>query len=105
MRLIDADAMKENLIKAFDDKVCDAGFFPDLTRKLLKMFADEQPTIDPVKHGKWEPYMFGDERWHVCSVCGIADQYGMKYEDFNGKEHLVLSVRNYCPYCGARMDL
>lgn len=53
------------------------------------------PAVDaePVKHGKWEfdnhacgYYMSGC----VCSLCG----YGV-----------MISSANYCPNCGAKMDL
>ena len=62
------------------------------------------PTIDPVKHGKWIPFEFGDETWHKCTACGAADQYGTKHiSHITGKAHIVYSIRNYCPNCGARM--
>ena len=48
------------------------------------------------KHGRWVAYEFGNERWHKCSVCGVADEYINSF----GLE----AIRNYCPYCGARMD-
>lgn len=47
------------------------------------------------KTGRWIAYEFGDERWRKCSVCGTADEY---------INHLgLVAIRNYCPYCGARM--
>ena len=48
--------------------------------------------VDPVQHGKWVPSrqdapMFGA---HYCSLCGTR----------------CVDIRhNYCPNCGARMDL
>ena len=54
-----------------------------------------QPTIDPVKHGKWEMgggYPFPE--W-TCSRCNII---------FCGSEEYVKKC-NYCPNCGARMDV
>ena len=53
--------------------------------------------------GEWIPYEFGDETWHKCSNCGIADQYGFKYLSFNGTKNIIYSVRNFCPNCGADM--
>ena len=44
--------------------------------------------------GEWIPYEFGDETWHKCSNCGIADQYGFKYLSFNGTKNIIYSVRN-----------
>ena len=59
---------------------------------------EEQPTIDPVKHGKIiesEETNSGGLIRMVCSECGkvIYRTYGCRLAD----------VR-YCPYCGARMD-
>jgi hypothetical protein len=81
MRLIDADAL---LGYAWDAdtrggyvEVVDVGTI------------EEAPTIDPVKHGKWEEYKVP----HTirCSECGLIE--GMDYADFK-----------YCPNCGARME-
>lgn len=58
------------------------------------------PAVDaePVKHGRWEEWwpcicliMTGEEMLYRCSVCDA------KYADIEGK--------NYCPNCGAKMDL
>lgn len=45
-----------------------------------------------VKHGKWieKPFLLGTSRF--CSSC--ESNYGMPHEVFN-----------YCPNCGAKMDL
>lgn len=86
VRLIDADAMIDRL-KKWDTK--------DKTDKALYNFTlnriNEQPTIQPVRHGHWIGYAgtIGNE----CSVC-----------------HTWLDVMqgtaemNFCPNCGARMD-
>lgn len=50
------------------------------------------PTIDPVKHGKWEEMYFHEgEQGYVrdCSVCKMPQGIGLP---------------DYCPNCGARMD-
>lgn len=93
MRLIDADALLESLIKTpryFD----------------LKFDIDNAPTIDtePVKHGKWEEketYLNeGDceiTEWQSarCSKCGKyhTTPYMYSFDNFN-----------FCPNCGAKMD-
>ena len=52
--------------------------------------------VAPVRHGRWEQ-CFEDWRQQIegdkCSVCGF--------------EHYGTSIRNYnyCPNCGAKMDL
>ena len=109
MRLIDADALIDTL-----DRHCDVVCVYSKIQRDVMCGAcalgtafdviDEQPTIDPAKHGRWMPYEFGDETWHKCSECNTADQYGYRYTAFDGKENVFFSVRHYCPNCGARMD-
>lgn len=53
--------------------------------------------VGEVQHGKWERYEFStNNRWRKCSVCGTGDEY---IDEFG-----FVAIRNYCPYCGARMD-
>lgn len=83
MRLIDADALKEDLTRFY---------FGEVTAKNL---IDEQPTVEP-KRGKWtivNPcHGYSDE--FDCSVCGRRVYLSplMKYCDYE-----------YCPNCGAVM--
>ena len=53
---------------------------------------DEQPTINPVKHGKWEKI---SDRNYKCSCCNAwwSVDRDSTIRDFK-----------YCPDCGARMD-
>ena len=57
----------------------------------------EAPTIDvaPVRHGRWVsvPYKLA----RVCSVCNRDEPY--KFADIDA------DVYDYCPNCGAKMDL
>ena len=76
MKLIDADA----LVEAVKD-------YPYGIRGMIVCDIVKQPTIDPVRHGRWIDTGSGTE----CSVC-MEIQYG--YD----------SNRNYCPNCGAKMD-
>ena len=87
MRLIDADALRDEIAVLFERN-------PNLIDGWLAYAVedtiDDAPTIDPVKHGRWIKWE-GDVL--TCSNCKhywiqSGDQY-----DFN-----------YCPYCGARMD-
>ena len=48
----------------------------------------EVPTIDPVKHGKWEVVDEEEPRWYGCSLC----------------KKMARWPYNYCSHCGARMD-
>lgn len=74
-RLIDADRLKENLLKNIG-----------LTNGMERAFR-ETPTIDaePVRHGKWKVTPV----YIKCSECG---------------ESFMLIPQNYCPNCGARID-
>lgn len=53
--------------------------------------------VEPVRHGRWLDYMCRD--WH-CSECGekiskVRNVDGYCYDD----------KPNYCPNCGAKMEL
>ena len=81
-RAIDADGMK-NAIRAWQRSLTDF--------RTLEEVVDGQPTIDPVKHGKWgETYYHYGEGDFVrdCSECG---------EPYS-------PPTRYCLNCGARMD-
>ena len=55
------------------------------------------------KRGEWIPFEYGDDTWHKCSVCGVADKYIDKIPRPNGTTGTLTSVRNFCPNCGADM--
>ena len=83
-RLIDADALKRDLVKN--------GFRNDVDMMMTLETINNAPTIDavPVRHGKWIPIM-GLNRQNekfICSEC--ICQFDYKF--------------NFCPNCGARMD-
>ena len=77
------------------------------TRGMLTLFLSAVPTADvqPVVHGEWErnPDVMDCGIGWVCSVCHS------KPEAWWAAEHklnpLHCSGRNFCPYCGAKMDL
>ena len=90
MRLIDADQFKAKLLSFMDSKAptpSDTDCVLDGVINLL----EEQPTIDPVKHGHWivYPTLVSFLR---CSQC------------HNGVGWHNDKKPNYCPNCGARMD-
>ena len=84
-RLINANEFWEDLDLAPDDWA---------KGRTIKAILDDVPTVDaePVRHGRWvNPHMnkYGHP-CHHCSECGfLASQ----------------KDRNYCPNCGAKMDL
>ena len=102
MRLIDADELA--------DKHCD-GCSADI-REMCKtdpvcasmMWVVEEPTVDAVEvvHGRWEKdpdmrRMNGHIYDYRCSHCHSQAEKGY----YNNNDRFT----NYCPNCGARMDL
>ncbi len=96
MRLIDKDSLLEQFkIKNTDELKFD-GSIESICRvyfdKLANMFIEKAPEIDatPVKHGMWVYDDFdGDGLDYQCSACG----------------RYTRQASNYCPNCGAKMDL
>lgn len=83
MRLIDADALKE--------KAVDADYMP--TWKWLSLSdLETAPTIDPVKHGKWIGYSLTTNPPKYVCCCSLCNE-------------VVEKKTEYCPNCGARMNL
>ena len=68
--------------------------------KTALSYIKKTPTADvqPVKHGRWiKQEGFWNKNTVKCSLCG-------NYLDMNGVNG-GRSDANYCPNCGARMDL
>ena len=108
MRLIDADALIDDLMERYCKECDKRKGIKNGKRQFIyeigeapcracdvddaKVELEEAPTIDPVKHGKWEGNF---DTSMECSVCGwLFEYYGGLEEEWN-----------YCPHCGARMDL
>ena len=90
MRLIDADRALE-IVR--DQGIAHPNAY-HLTN-YATLILQEAPTIEaePVRHGQWmikQHKIFGNSYDYVCSVCGC---------DY------ALAEYNYCPHCGAKMDL
>ena len=95
-RLIDADALVENIKSEIDD---DKEIYPDdktsiifrAGMKTVIRIVKNQDTVDPVKHGHW---IFVEDMvsYIKCSECGDDICW------VNTKRP------KYCPKCGARMD-
>ena len=106
MRPIDADSLKYRRkdYGGYDD-------VPDEERKrgilfLLKEDIDAAPTIDTVKHGQWIKMSDRDGIYWACSECGEDLLRFSHYTEFDLLPRLKSIDRtNYCPNCGARMDL
>lgn len=100
MRIIDGDALEE----LFRETIGHIAKRPEINGALehlvrasamaVKMIKDA-PTIDaaPVKHGKWLPVLNGiDDDSNPAFDCSECDAMCRKQY-------------NYCPRCGAKMDL
>ena len=95
-RLIDADALVENIESEIDD---DKELYPDdkssiifrAGMKTVIRIVKNQDTVDPVKHGHW---IFVEDMvsYIQCSECGDDICW------VNTKRP------KYCPSCGTRMD-
>lgn len=91
MRLIDADALRDEIAVLFErnPKLID-GWLAYAVEDTI----DDAPTIDPVKHGKWIKaerqgcWSYADV-YKQCSECGNVT--------------FLAEKMNYCPNCGADM--
>lgn len=109
MRLIDADALKDMMLQAYNDALpeFDMPWKKKMAHSVTLSFMadiDEAPTVDavPVVHGKWIPFeeetgveAFGYKEYTTlgfrCSVC---------HADIDVSEQYF----RYCPMCGAKMS-
>lgn len=88
MRLIDLDEfLRETCISRIEGESCEDCNFRTLEVSCEELLA--QPTIDPVKHGRWidatKEIGWPEVRCSLCKKIGRGD-YAV------------------CPWCGARMD-
>ena len=87
---------KEKLQKDFIEHFCNGSNYVSIFIDDILKFIDDDPTADvaEVKHGKWKhthtSESYFNECWK-CSVCGFDDTEGFG--------------SNFCPDCGAKMDL
>lgn len=56
-----------------------------------------------VVYGNWVPDEFADYHWCKCSVCGVANKYIETIKRKGLPDFDMVSVRNFCPVCGADM--
>ena len=89
MRLIDADPFKAKLLSFMNIKAPTPSDTDCILDGVLNLL-EEQPTIDPLKHGRWIICREFDHKLK-CSQCGCHTVW------------MDEVVPNYCPYCGARM--
>ena len=98
MRLIDADALVEDIDKKIDEEIRaplgdNHKFFFCAGMRYVVRLVKRLPTVDPVKHGHWEESKCLDDCFWVCSCCKFPSQ-----------AVAAPKLYKYCPNCGARMD-
>lgn len=89
MRLIDADALKDEIHKDWDGVLVwdESG---ETTADEFERLVNDQPTVEP-KHGKWIGKPIAGYAKVKCSECGNV------FLNNNSRW-------NYCPDCGAKME-
>ena len=107
MRLIDADALVENIESEIDkeNKVPlddDRKYFYCAGMKTVIRIVKNQDTVEPVKHGHWiEGCPTETTDYFNCSGCNAGifmnNLWRVSYED-------VSEIHRFCLNCGARMD-
>jgi len=79
----------------------DAGFLAVQAGITLAMAAlNAAPTIDPVRHGRWEP--INEYCNHAKEFC-CSGRDGCRASVWLG-DYTRSCDYDYCPYCGCRMD-
>lgn len=99
----DDDNYRENVIPNIRCHICDKST-NDLRQSMDTI--NEQPTIDPVKHGRWEMDTDPDDGDCRCSSCRRC------IDALHRRNHARLAALGYelntfykfCPSCGAKMD-
>ena len=98
MRLIDIDAFRKEYRMNGHCEKCERNprecTYNGCSMMDFCDWLDDAPTVDavPVKHGRWEDYGH-------CSCCGWG------WSDLVYDRTEQMSRMNYCPCCGACMDL
>ena len=99
MRLIDLNTVIEEI----EDTVTSVSFCGTVeaarsaheTKDRILSRVKDLPAIDavPARHGRWE-YILGDGKFRAILICSSCRRNVGEYNRFN-----------YCPHCGAKMDL
>lgn len=97
MKAIDVEKFAQICLDIEKDQEEQDNYVNALFVSELRKFISTFPTVDaaPVKHGKWETDSTEqNEFWgHYCNRCSTYLPYGRDWRP------------NYCPECGAKMDL
>ena len=83
----------EELQKAFEELGGESGIYADAYNDLAEDFHRiPAADVEPVRHGRWGKKQGGFWEFAACSLCGE-------------KTPTVGIIPNFCPSCGAKMDL
>ena len=79
--------------EAFKKEYLCCGYLPEMSETEFDKF----PSVDvaPVRHGRWEK----QSGLYSCSECGMTCPYDVQ------ADVIEYWACNYCPNCGAKMDL
>ena len=87
---------RQAVIKAIEDlQDCYNGFSDTYDKACIIGVIEEVPSVEPVKHGRWinVKISISGNSSAECTLCGAV-----VHNNFS-------NVINYCPKCGAKMDL
>lgn len=88
MRLIDADTV-DKLLVTLAEELRESHKQAEINGLYkASCIVEIAPTVDPVKHGRWDLIDACEPMRYGCSVC----------------HRMVWHHENYCPNCGAKMD-
>lgn len=81
--------------------LCGRDIFTRPARNSALRVINEQPAVDPYKHGRNETQMNPVDEF-ICSECGFTVQ---DFEGYDSEEEVYYGFNpHYCPNCGAKMD-
>lgn len=106
MRLIDADHLRKWIIINWHNTTLD-DILDQIDREDSYFKDADIVDVEPIRHGHWMLYEYGDYHWYKCSVCGVVDKIIETVQTVHGvgySDKYVESTRHYCPWCGAKMD-
>lgn len=81
--------------KCYHEHACNAWGVKALMKddKFCDCFVEKE-NVEFFEHGQWETKRIGKVPYDVCSCCGFKGLVTHGFHEYN-----------YCPFCGAKMDL
>ena len=109
-RAIDADELKETItdgITALSEHMGKYKLVFTAITHTVQNTIDKAPTIDPVKHGKWEHikrHLWKTDNSGEIDIFALDYECDIGYYKCSECGNKTVHNTNYCPHCGARMD-